>query len=132
MLARNSCPRLPHSVDSRFGLYHVAVLLGFLCSPALQKFESVVNSVENTFCSQSRLPAADLRIYMYQKRSLCWSLLFPICLFVLEFQDQIRLQQARDFNADPKWCLPFDILHPIIPINFLVFISFLSKLSWPD
>ena len=33
--ARNSCPRLPHSVDSRFGLYHVAVVC-----PALQKFES--------------------------------------------------------------------------------------------
>ena len=31
--ARNSCPRLPHSVDSRFGLYHVAVvLLSFLRS----------------------------------------------------------------------------------------------------
>ena len=38
--ARNSCPRLPHSVDSRFGLYHVAVVLSFLRSPALQKFES--------------------------------------------------------------------------------------------
>ena len=37
--ARNSCPRLPHSVDSRFGLYHVAVVLSFLRSPALQKFE---------------------------------------------------------------------------------------------
>ena len=24
--ARNSCPRLPHSVDSRFGLYHVVVV----------------------------------------------------------------------------------------------------------
>ena len=35
-LARNSCPRLPHSVDSRFGLYHVshvAVVLSFLRSP---------------------------------------------------------------------------------------------------
>ena len=31
--ARNSCPRLPHSVDSRFGLYHVAVVLSFLRSP---------------------------------------------------------------------------------------------------
>ena len=30
--ARNSCPRLPHSVDSRFGLYHVAVVLSFLRS----------------------------------------------------------------------------------------------------
>ena len=38
--ARNSCPRLPQSVDSRFGLYHVAVVLSFLRSPALQKFES--------------------------------------------------------------------------------------------
>ena len=38
--ARNSCPRLPHFVDSRFGLYHVAVVLSFLRSPALQKFES--------------------------------------------------------------------------------------------
>ena len=36
--ARNSCPRLPHSVDSRFGLYHVAVVLSFLRSPALHKF----------------------------------------------------------------------------------------------
>ena len=27
--ARNSCPRLPHSVGSRFGLHHVAVLLSF-------------------------------------------------------------------------------------------------------
>ena len=27
--AQNSCPRLPHSVDSRFGLYHVAVVPGF-------------------------------------------------------------------------------------------------------
>ena len=40
--ARNSCPRLPHSVDSRFGLYHVAVVLSFLRSPALQKFESFI------------------------------------------------------------------------------------------
>ena len=31
--ARNSCPRLPHSVDSQFGLYHVAVVLSFLGSP---------------------------------------------------------------------------------------------------
>ena len=31
--ARNSCPRLPHSVDSRLGLYHVAVVLSFLRSP---------------------------------------------------------------------------------------------------
>ena len=31
---------LPHSVDSRFGLYHVAVMLSFLRSPVLQKFES--------------------------------------------------------------------------------------------
>ena len=31
--ARNSCPRLPHSVDSRFGLHHVAVVLRFLRSP---------------------------------------------------------------------------------------------------
>ena len=31
--ARNSCPRLPHSVDSHFGLYHVAVVLSFLRSP---------------------------------------------------------------------------------------------------
>ena len=38
--ARNSCPRLPHSVDSRFGLYHVAVVLSFLLSPALHKFDS--------------------------------------------------------------------------------------------
>ena len=30
---RNSCPRLLHSVDSRFGLYHVAVVLSFLRSP---------------------------------------------------------------------------------------------------
>ena len=37
--ARNSCPRLPHFVDSRFGLYHVAVVLSFLRSPALQKFD---------------------------------------------------------------------------------------------
>ena len=37
--ARNSCPRLPHSVDSRFGLYHVDVVLSFLRSPSLQKFE---------------------------------------------------------------------------------------------
>ena len=36
--ARNNCPRLPHFVDSRFGLYHVAVVLSFLRSPALQKF----------------------------------------------------------------------------------------------
>ena len=28
--SRNSCPRLLHSVDSRFGLYHVAVVLSFL------------------------------------------------------------------------------------------------------
>ena len=38
--ARNSCPRLPHSVDSRFGAYHVAVVLSFLRSPALHKFET--------------------------------------------------------------------------------------------
>ena len=31
--ARNSCPRLPHSVDSRIGLYNVAVVLSFLRSP---------------------------------------------------------------------------------------------------
>ena len=37
--ARNSCPRLSHSVDSRFGLHHVAVVLSFLRSPNLQKFE---------------------------------------------------------------------------------------------
>ena len=30
---RKSCPRLPHSVDSRFGLYHVAVVSSFLRSP---------------------------------------------------------------------------------------------------
>ena len=29
-------------VDSRFGLYHVAVVLSFLRSPALQKFESFI------------------------------------------------------------------------------------------
>ena len=42
--ARNSCPRLPqpHSVDSRFGLYHVAVVLSFLRSPALHKFDSFI------------------------------------------------------------------------------------------
>ena len=40
--AQNSYPRLPHSVDSRFGLYHVAVVLSFLRSPALQKFESLI------------------------------------------------------------------------------------------
>ena len=39
---KNSCPRLPHFVDSRFGLYHVAVVLSFLRSPALQKFESFI------------------------------------------------------------------------------------------
>ena len=38
--AQNSCPRLPHSADSRFGLHHVAVVLSFLRSPVLQKFES--------------------------------------------------------------------------------------------
>ena len=37
--ARNSCPRLPHFVDSRFGLYHVAVVLSSLRSPALHKFD---------------------------------------------------------------------------------------------
>ena len=31
--ARNSCPQLPHSVDSQFGLYHAAVVLSFLRSP---------------------------------------------------------------------------------------------------
>ena len=31
--AGSGCPRLPHSVDSRFGLYHVAVVLRFLRSP---------------------------------------------------------------------------------------------------
>ena len=31
--ARNSCPRLPHSVDSQFGVYHVSVVLRFLRSP---------------------------------------------------------------------------------------------------
>ena len=40
--ARNSCPRLPHSVDSRFGLYHVTVVLSFLRSPALHKFDSFI------------------------------------------------------------------------------------------
>ena len=30
---RNNCPRLPHSVESRFGLYDVAVVLSFLRSP---------------------------------------------------------------------------------------------------
>ena len=45
--ARNSCPRLPHFVDSRFGLYHVAVVLSFLRSPALQKFESFNFDTEN-------------------------------------------------------------------------------------
>ena len=38
--ARNTCPRLLHSVGFRFGLYHVAVVLSFLRSPALQKFQS--------------------------------------------------------------------------------------------
>ena len=42
--ARNSCPRLPHFVDSRFGLYHVAVVLSSLRSPALHKFDSFMNS----------------------------------------------------------------------------------------
>ena len=42
--ARNSCPRLLHSVDSRFGLYHVTVtvVLSFLRSPALHKFDSLL------------------------------------------------------------------------------------------
>ena len=39
-----SLRRLPHSVDSRFGLYHVAVVLSFLRSPALQTFEPFLKS----------------------------------------------------------------------------------------
>ena len=46
--ARNSCPRLPHFVDSRFGLYHVAVVLSFVRSPALQKFESFNKNLTQT------------------------------------------------------------------------------------
>ena len=64
--ARNSCPRLPHSVDSRFGLYHVAVVLSFLRSPALHKFNSnkevgskeVVLAFELKYVSGSFLPWA--------------------------------------------------------------------------
>ena len=33
--ARNSCPRLPHFVDSRFGLYHVAVVFKFSTQSSL-------------------------------------------------------------------------------------------------
>ena len=51
--ARNSCPRLPHFVDSRFGLYHVAVVLSFLRSPALQKFGSFIH------CFQAELEFGD-------------------------------------------------------------------------
>ena len=40
--ARNSSPRLPHSVDSRFGFYRVAVVLSFLRSPALHKSDSFI------------------------------------------------------------------------------------------
>ena len=43
--ARNSCPRLPHSV--RFGLYHAAVVLSFLRSSALHKFDSNINTPLN-------------------------------------------------------------------------------------
>ena len=54
--ARNSCPRLPHSVDSRFGLYHVASVLSFLRSPtALQKFES------KTEATKMRLGGGDFK-----------------------------------------------------------------------
>ena len=52
--ARNSCPRLPHSVDSRFGLYHIAIVLSFLRSPALHKFDSLNYSVARAKMSPSR------------------------------------------------------------------------------
>ena len=44
--ARNSYQRLPHSVDSWFGLYHAAVVLSFLCSPALQNEIRVVHATD--------------------------------------------------------------------------------------
>ena len=43
--------RQPHFVDSRFGLYHVAVMLSFLRSPALQKFEC---NLEGFFLEKER------------------------------------------------------------------------------
>ena len=43
--ARNSCPRLPHSVDSRFGLYHVLVVL--------------------SFSTQSNQPCRNLKLFMF-------------------------------------------------------------------
>ena len=57
--ARNSCPRLPHFVDSRFGLYHVAVVLSFLRSPALHKFDSNTRALNISnfaiFCNLPRM-----------------------------------------------------------------------------
>ena len=47
--ARNSCPRSPHSVDSRFGLYLVAVVLSFLRSSALHKFDSFIFLADEIF-----------------------------------------------------------------------------------
>ena len=49
--ARNSCPRLPHSVDSRFGHYHVAVEFSFYAvRSALQEFESHVSQALISAC----------------------------------------------------------------------------------
>ena len=56
--AGNSCPPLPHSVDSRFGLNHVAVVLSFLRSPALQKFEAIIG----TGCGKKREETAVLSL----------------------------------------------------------------------
>ena len=71
-ILRNSqqlCPRLPHSVDSRFGLYHVAVVLSFLRSPALQKFESFIFWLIRSFTD----PAYTCSIFVV--RFLAYSLL---------------------------------------------------------
>ena len=67
--ARNSCPRLPHSVDSRFGLYHVAVVLSFLRSPALHKFDHLYFWLIGSFTD----PAYTYSIFVV--RFLAYSLL---------------------------------------------------------
>ena len=64
---RNSCPRLPHFVDSRFGLYHVAVVLSFLRSPALQKFESFIFWLIRSFTD----PAYTCSIFVVRFLAYC-------------------------------------------------------------
>ena len=73
--AQKSCPRLPHYVDSRFGPYHIAVVLSFIRSPAVQKFESCFlpaneeaassESPSRAYFKLSSALCAYIRIYVY-------------------------------------------------------------------